>query len=112
MDRRLTISALQQTGVISAADAHLCEAITRLTKESRSDVLLACALASQWPQRGHVCIDLTKLTAEDLFGDREVPDALTLPEFEPWLHELRCSHGKKKKYYSRRHSCELEGKFV
>ena len=95
MDRRLSLTSLQATGAISAVDAHLTKLTSRLTGESSPEVHLAMALASQWPQRGHVCVDLEKMAPEDLWESQEMgsPEVdLTLPERTAWVTSLQDSN--------------------
>jgi exodeoxyribonuclease V alpha subunit len=85
MDSRLSLTALQQSGALSSVDVHLSELVSRLTKESRPEVKLAMALASQWPQRGHVCADLQSLKTENLWESQEYapPEgSIELPPFD------------------------------
>lgn len=94
MDRRLSLTSLQATGAISTVDAHLTKLASRLTCESRPEVHLAMALASQWPQRGHVCVDLEKLAPENLWESQEMgslEEDVTLPERAAWVAALQAS---------------------
>ena len=92
MDRRLSLSSLQASGAISPVDVHLTNLAARLTNESRPDVQLAMALASQWPQRGHVCVDLAKLVPDDLWESQEIaPDEqdVVMPQTANWIASLK-----------------------
>lgn len=94
MDRRLSLSSLQASGAISPVDVHLTNLAARLTNESRPDVQLAMALASQWPQRGHVCVDLAKLVPDDLWESQEIaPDEqdVVMPQTANWIASLKDS---------------------
>ena len=94
MVMRPPLTSLQQSGILSPLDVHLAELLRRVTKEDRWEVLFAIALASQWPQRGHVCLDLKELTLEDLWENQETfspSQTLELPEFSHWLEALESS---------------------
>ena len=96
MDRRLALAALQSTGALSPVDIHLSKLVARLTGETRPEVHLAMALASQWPQRGHVCVDLASLQARELWESEDMApldEPLELPSKEDWITSLRDSAG-------------------
>ena len=94
MDRRLSLSSLQASGAISPIDVHLTKLASRLTDESRAEVHLAMALASQWPQRGHVCVDLATLVQDDLWESQEIEpqeEDIVLPQTTDWIASLQDS---------------------
>lgn len=94
MHKSLSIRSLQQRGALSAVDVHLAELAARLTNDDSDECTLAMALASQWPQRGHVCLDLQRLKAEQLWETQEeipeTPEAI-LPAPASWIESLRAS---------------------
>lgn len=83
---------LRRQAVLSPLDVHLAALLQRSTGENRPEVLLATALASQWPQRGHTCLDLADLTPDQLTpaGEWAADSGMveSLPELDPWLAAL------------------------
>ena len=79
--------AMRQAGVLTAVDVHLAALLARLSGETQPDVMLAAALACQWPQRGHACVDLHDLVSDHLLPveDTGALPRFELPEPEAWL---------------------------
>lgn len=85
------LSRLLAVGVLSEVDVHLVRMIERLCGELTPEVALALALASQWPQRGHVCVDVRALAPDDLWDQQEAPSWLgevRLPPPAEWVSQL------------------------
>ena len=85
--------AMRQAGVLTAVDVHLASLLARLSGETQPDAMLAAALACQWPQRGHACVDLHDLVSDHLLPveDTGALPRFELPEPESWLQSLRAS---------------------
>lgn len=96
MSDMLSLEALQHARALSPVDRHLAELMGRLTDDTTRDAQLAMALASQWPQRGHVCLDLHALEADQIWetldeDESDLPFSLRLPPVEAWLDTLEAS---------------------
>ena len=90
------LSRLLNLGVLNEVDLQLAQLMERLDGSLSREVTLALALASQWPQRGHVCLDLHALAVDDLWNHQETPPRLagmTLPEPDEWSMALQACDG-------------------
>ncbi|HSP98360.1 MAG TPA: exodeoxyribonuclease V subunit alpha, partial [Candidatus Dormibacteraeota bacterium] len=87
------IESLRAAGVLADLDVYLAQSLTRLAGESRSEVLLATALASRAVRQGHVCLDLERLVAEGPPRDEagEPAASAELPALAAWEAALRDS---------------------
>ena len=88
-----TIEQLRSSGILAPLDAHFAHAMGRIGGESRPEVLLAAALVSRHVSYGHVCLDLTRLSATAIPADdagTPVPD-YEWPALSAWAETLRSS---------------------
>jgi len=60
---------LRESGVLSALDEYFTTAMSRIGGETKPDVLLACALASLYVRKGHVCLDLPRFARNPMIFD-------------------------------------------
>ena len=88
-----SIAALRAAGMLSALDEHFARAVGRIASEQRPEVLLAAALTSRYVAQGHVCLDISRLSAAgavyDDAGQVVAEDAW--PPAAQWLEMLRAS---------------------
>jgi len=83
-----TVESLAAAGALSLLDVHLASTLGRLGGETRAEVLLAVALASQHVASGNVCVDLrAPITPEP--GGASAPAAL--PPSATWIDAVRSS---------------------
>lgn len=87
------LQALLTSGVLSPLDEHFAMAVCRIAGETVPEVVLACALASHYVSRGHVCLDLSRFAREPLLVDDagEPLIGIDWPPLDRWLESLRCS---------------------
>lgn len=88
-----TIEVLRAAALLSPLDEHFARALARLSGETRPDVLLAAALASQHVSAGHVCLDLSRFIESPLLIDAESRPLIELswPTRSVWITALRSS---------------------
>lgn len=88
-----SIAALRAAGILSPLDEHFARAVSRIAGEQRQEVLLAAALTSRHVAQGHVCLDISRLSAAgavyDDAGQMVAEDAW--PSAAQWLDMLRAS---------------------
>ena len=70
------LSGLLDGGWVSVLDARAAETWGRIAGESRPEVLVLAALASQAVEAGHVCLDLNRLESWRDVSDRPLPEGL------------------------------------
>jgi exodeoxyribonuclease V alpha subunit len=82
------LEALRAADVLSALDVQTARTLGRLAGESDERVLIALALVSRQAQRGHVCLELSRLAEQGIMAEAEA--ALGR---EPWpsLEALRAA---------------------
>jgi exodeoxyribonuclease V alpha subunit len=66
-------------GVLESLDLHVVATLGRRVGLLDPEVLLACALAVRAPRHGHVCVDLSRLTPDDLTTPDPAPVTGSLP---------------------------------
>jgi exodeoxyribonuclease V alpha subunit len=92
MTRLVTLQQLRAAERLGALDEHFARSLGQISGESRPEVLLAAALASQRVSEGHVCLELASLVATlPLPKDTEADEAPIWPELSRWLELLRSS---------------------
>jgi exodeoxyribonuclease V alpha subunit len=93
----VTLTALLEAQVISSFDRQLALRLRRLSGERDPRVVLAAALASRAPSRGHVCVDLARPLLSDPDSDsdsdpeREQSPRWAWPELAEWTQALSAS---------------------
>lgn len=89
------LERLAASGVVTAVDLRVAEAVCRLSAETDEDVRLAISLAARAPRHGHVCIELDQVAARvelRLGGDDDGPDEpLVWPDPEAWRAAVAAS---------------------
>jgi exodeoxyribonuclease V alpha subunit len=84
------LALLSAAGVISALDLHFASGLAQIGGEADADVLVTVALASRAVTRGHVCLELHKLSATLASEIGQAVD-LNLPSPADLLIKLRRS---------------------
>ncbi len=95
----LMLEQLFRAGHLRALDFMLAVKMAKLYGESRHDVILALALASNVTRGGHICLDLTRIAEQkwpllDAFvyhADQEASVQVDLPSLDKWVSMLETS---------------------
>jgi exodeoxyribonuclease V alpha subunit len=87
------LRALNDVGVLSAADVHVALRLAELGGDDDPSVALAAALAVRGPRLGHVYVDLTTIRETATVDTDEPVDisALPWPAVDEWLEQLKKS---------------------
>jgi exodeoxyribonuclease V alpha subunit len=89
----VTLENLQEQEALFPLDVRFAQAIGRIGREAREEVLVAAAMASHQVGSGHVCLDLRSVTATPARYDEEGRQVAERPwpPFGAWLEALRSS---------------------
>ncbi|MEX2562744.1 MAG: exodeoxyribonuclease V subunit alpha [Nitriliruptoraceae bacterium] len=85
------VEDLRDLELLTLAEWHASEAITRLVGDDDPLVALAVALATRAVRQGHVCLELDRLVEQGLVADDGSPIDLALPALPEWRASLAAS---------------------
>ena len=82
------LQRLEKDGLLSDLDRHFARFMVRLSGGDAPEVGLAAALVSRDRRRGHVCLDLSRISGNP---PEEFPEAPLFPGLAPWREALKGS---------------------
>jgi len=82
------LQRLEKDGLLSDLDRHFARFMVRLSGGDAPEVGLAAALASRDRRRGHVCLDLSRISGTP---PEDSPESPPFPGLAPWREALKGS---------------------
>jgi exodeoxyribonuclease V alpha subunit len=87
------LRAFNDAGFLTTSDVHVARQLARLARSEDDVVLLGAAFAARAPRLGHVCVDLSTVsaTASSETADARLVDELVWPEAGEWVSAMAAS---------------------
>ena len=82
------IKEIEAAGIFSRLDLKFAQFMQELAENKSPELFLACAIASNFTGKGHICADLSLVAGSYLPDDNGSPTKILCPELQPWIKSL------------------------